>query len=136
VRYWGLTQQEYYERADVWPLNPKGEIFVILMIEDTEGIANLKDILKDVPGIGAILIGEGDLSQELGYPRQYEHKAVLDAMAQVVNTCREANVVVGHPHVEAHNAERIVKEGYRFLMCAPVRSYGHLDKARALTGRG
>src|SRR6516165_4627839 len=135
VRYWGLTQQEYYERADVWPLNPKGEIFVILMIEDTEGISNLKDILKNVPGIGAILIGEGDLSQELGYPRQYEHKVVLDAMAQIVDTCREANVVVGHPHVEAHNVERIVKEGYRFLMCAPVRSYGHLDKARELTGR-
>src|ERR1700686_3072989 len=135
VRYWGLTQQEYYERADVWPLNPKGEIFVILMIEDVEGIKNLKDILKNVPGIGAILIGEGDLSQELGYPRQYEHKVVLDAMAQIVNTCKEANVVVGHPHVEAHNAERIVKEGYRFLMCAPVRSYGHLDKARELTKR-
>ena len=52
------------------------------MIEDTEGIANLKDILKNVPGIGAVLIGEGDLCQELGYPRQYEHKVVLDAMAQ------------------------------------------------------
>ena len=63
VRYWGVSQQEYYDRADVWPLNPKGEIFVILMIEDTEGIKNLKDILKTVPGIGAILIGEGDLSQ-------------------------------------------------------------------------
>jgi 4-hydroxy-2-oxoheptanedioate aldolase len=135
VRYWGVTQQDYYERADVWPLNPKGEIFVILMIEDIEGIKNLKDILKNVPGIGAILIGEGDLSQELGYPRQYEHKVVLEAMAQIVNTCKEANVVVGHPHVEAHNAERIVKEGYRFLMCAPVRSYGHLDKARQLAGR-
>jgi len=105
------------------------------MIEDTEGIANLKDILKNVPGIGAILIGEGDLSQELGYPRQYEHKVVLEAMAQIVNICKEANVVVGHPHVEKHNVERIVKEGYRFLMCAPVRSYGSLDKARELTGR-
>jgi 4-hydroxy-2-oxoheptanedioate aldolase len=134
VRYWGLTQQEYYDRADVWPLNPKGEIFVILMIEDTEGIKNLRDILK-VPGIGAVLIGEGDLSQELGYPRQYEHKVVLEAMAEIVRTCKEANVVVGHPHVEAGNAERIIKEGYRFLMCAPVRSYCHLDKARGLAGR-
>jgi 4-hydroxy-2-oxoheptanedioate aldolase len=60
---------------------------------------------------------------------------VLDAMAQIVSTCREANVVVGHPHVETHNVERVVKEGYRFLMCAPVRSYGNLDKARELTGR-
>src|SRR5271155_412824 len=135
VRYWGLTQQEYYERADVWPLNPKGEILVILMIEDTEGVENLKDILKDVPGIGAILIGEGDLSQELGYPRQYEHKVVLEWMKRGVDTCKKHNVVVGHPHVEAHNAERIVKEGYRFLMCAPARSYGHLDAARKFTGR-
>src|SRR5215470_6873787 len=135
VRYWGLTQQEYYDRADVWPLNPKGEIFCILMIEDTEGIKNLREMLKEVPGIGAILIGEGDLSQELGYPRQYEHKVVLEAMAEIVRTCKEANVVVGHPHVEAGNAERIIGEGYRFLMCAPVRSYGHLDKTRELAGR-
>jgi 4-hydroxy-2-oxoheptanedioate aldolase len=135
VRYWGLTQQEYYQKADVWPLSPQGEIFVILQIEDTKGIANLADMLKNVPGIGAILIGEGDLGQELGYPRQYEHPALLEAMAQVVATCKEHNVVVGHPHVEAGNAERIIKEGYRFLMCAPVRSYGHLDKARALAGR-
>jgi 4-hydroxy-2-oxoheptanedioate aldolase len=135
VRYWGLSQQEYYDRADVWPLNPKGEIFVILMIEDTEGIKNLKDILKNVPGIGAVLIGEGDLSQELGYPRQYEHKVVLEHMAQIVATCKEAGVVVGHPHVESGNVERIVKEGYRFLMCAAVRSYGHLAAAQKITGR-
>jgi 4-hydroxy-2-oxoheptanedioate aldolase len=135
VRYWGLTQPEYYARADVWPLDPKGEILVILQIEDMKGIENLDDMLKKVPGIGAILIGEGDLSQELGFPRQYEHPKVLEAMAHVVATCKANNVVVGHPHVEAGNAERILKEGYRFLMCAPVRSYGHLDKARQLAGR-
>jgi 4-hydroxy-2-oxoheptanedioate aldolase len=44
-------------------------------------------------------------------------------------------VVVGHPHVEVGNAERILKEGYRFLMAAPTRSYAHLDKARELAGR-
>jgi 4-hydroxy-2-oxoheptanedioate aldolase len=135
VRYWGLTQQEYYQKADVWPLNKTGEIFVILMIEDTLGIKNLKDILRNVPGIGAILIGEGDLSQELGYPRQYEHKAVLEAMAEIVRTCKEHNVVVGHPHVEVANAERVIGEGYRFLMCAPARSYAALDKAHGIAGR-
>src|SRR5690349_4752212 len=31
--YWGLTSQQYYERADVWPLNPKGEILVGIMCE-------------------------------------------------------------------------------------------------------
>jgi 4-hydroxy-2-oxoheptanedioate aldolase len=135
ARYWGLSQQEYYQKADVWPLNPKGEIFVILQMEDTRGIENLDDILKNVPGIGAILIGEGDLGQELGFPRQYEHPELLKWMARVVETCKKHNVIVGHPHVETGNAERIVKEGYRFLMCAPVRSYGHLEKTRQVTGR-
>jgi len=55
-------------------------------------------------------------------------------MARVVETCRKHNVVCGHPHVEAGNCERIIKEGYRFLMCAPVRSYNHLDKTRAAAG--
>jgi 4-hydroxy-2-oxoheptanedioate aldolase len=135
VRYWGVSQQEYYDRADVWPLNPKGEIFVILMMEDTRGIENLPRILKEVPGIGAILIGEGDLSQELGYPRQYEHKVVLEWMKRVVDTCKAANVPVGHPHVDAGNVERILAEGYRFLMAAPVRSYAALEKGLKLAGR-
>jgi 4-hydroxy-2-oxoheptanedioate aldolase len=135
VRYWGITQQEYYQRADVWPLAPQGEILVVIQIEDLAGIANLPDMLKNVPGVGAVLIGEGDLSQELGYPRQYEHKAVLDAMAQIVDTCKRHNVVVGHPHVEPANAERIIKEGYRYLMCAAPRSFATLEKARGLAGR-
>ncbi len=134
ARYWGLSQQEYYQKADVWPLDPHGEILVVLQIEDTEGITNLQDILK-VPGIGAILIGEGDLSQELGFPRQYEHKAVLESMAEIVARCKEAGVVVGHPHVEQSNVERIIAEGYRFLMCSAPRSYATLNRVREVTGR-
>ena len=134
VRYWGLTQQDYYRKADVWPLDPNGEILAILQIEDMRGVENLDAMLKEVKGIGAILIGEGDLGQELGIPRQYENPKLLEQMKRVVDTCKKHNVVVGHPHVEAGNCERILAEGYRFLMCAPTRSYGHLDKARAAAG--
>ena len=28
ARYWGLTAQEYYAKADVWPLNPDGELLM------------------------------------------------------------------------------------------------------------
>ena len=135
TRYWGISQQEYYARADVWPLAPQGEILVVLQIEDTAGIENLPDILKNVPGIGAVLIGEGDLSQELGYPRQTEHKVVLDAMAQIVATCKQHKVIVGHPHVTAANAERVIAEGYRYLMCAAPRNFGTLESARKVAGR-
>lgn len=133
-RYWGLSQQEYYAKADVWPLNPRGEVLVFLMIEDVQGIANLDDILRSVPGIGCVLIGEGDLSQELGVPRQYEHPTVREAMAQIVATCKKHGVRVGHPHVTSGNVASVVEQGYTFLMSAPVKTYAAIEKARQLTG--
>ena len=134
ARYWGLDMAEYYARADVWPLAPHGELIVGLMCESPEAIENLDDILANVPGIGFILIGEGDLSQALGYPRQYEHPQVVDAMRRIAETCHKHKVVVGNPHTTAKNVERLRSEGYRFLMSAPVRSYGVVGKAKELAG--
>jgi 4-hydroxy-2-oxoheptanedioate aldolase len=135
ARYWGLTQQEYYARADVWPLAPNGEVLVILMCEEVRAIDNLPHILKEVPGIGVILIGEGDLSQNLGFPRQYEHPAVVEAMTAILRTCKEHGVPCGHPHVDTSNVAHLVELGYRFLMPAPTRSYSGLDESLRLAGR-
>ena len=135
ARYWGLTQQEYYAKADVWPLNPQGELIVILMCEEVKAIDNLPRILKEVPGIGIILIGEGDLSQNLGYPREYDHPAVVEAMTAIRRICDEHGIPCGHPHVEAHNVDKVLAQGYRFLMTAPVRSFAVLDTCRKRLGR-
>ena len=135
ARYWGITPQEYYAKADVWPLAPHGEILVIIMCEDVTAIDNLPRILEQVPGIGVVLIGEGDLSQNLGYPRQYDHPAVVEAMTTIRRICAEHNVVCGHPHVDTQNAQRVVDEGYRFLMAAPARSFAGLEACRKITGR-
>jgi 4-hydroxy-2-oxoheptanedioate aldolase len=135
ARYWGIAPQEYYARADVWPLVPHGEILVIIMCEDVLAIDNLPRILSEVKGIGVVLIGEGDLSQNLGFPRQYEHPAVVEAMTAIRRICAEHAVVCGHPHVETQNAQRVIDEGYRFLMAAPARTYAGLDACRKITGR-
>ena len=133
ARYWGLTQPEYYAKADVWPLNPQGEILVFLMIESVKGIANLDDMLREVPGIGCIIIGEGDLSQELGIPRQYEHPLLKDYMAKVLATAKKYSVPVAHPHVTARNVDEVVAAGYRFLMSVPVKTYKAIERGRELT---
>jgi 4-hydroxy-2-oxoheptanedioate aldolase len=133
-RYWGLTMPEYYKKADVWPLNPEGEILVITMIESVLGVQNLDEILKNVPGIGCVLIGEGDLSQALGHPRHYDHPEVKEATKYIVETCKKYDVPVGHPHVTSSNVERVVAEGYRLILSAPVRSYDAIEKGRQLTG--
>ena len=135
ARYWGITQEEYYARADVWPLNPQGEILVIIQCEHVKTIDNLPQILDKVKGIGVVLIGEGDLSQSLGYPRQYEHPAVVEAMTAIRRICAEHGVACGHPHADVKNAQKIVEDGYKFVMAAPTRSFGGLDACRKATGR-
>ena len=134
ARYWGLAMQDYYARADVWPLAPHGEILVGMMCESPEAIENLDDILANVPGIGLVLIGEGDPSQALGYPRQYEHPEVVSAMNRIVEVCHKHGVAVGNPHTNAKNVERLIGEGYKFLMSAPTRSYGVVGQGRELAG--
>jgi 4-hydroxy-2-oxoheptanedioate aldolase len=121
ARFWGLSQTEYCKRADVWPLDPPGEILVILMIKDTLAIENLDEILTKLPGIGAALIGEGDLSQELGYPREYEHPEVVRHMAEIVRICKACGAPVGHPHVGSKNVERVIGEGFDLLLAARER---------------
>ena len=135
ARYWGLSQQEYYARADVWPLAPNGEVLVIIQCEDTRAIDNLPRILKEVPGIGVVLIGEGDLSQELGHPRDYDHPVVADAINNILRICKEHNVPCGHPHPDGKNIERLVASGYRFLMPSAPRSFGVLTQGLKLAGR-
>lgn len=135
ARYWGLTHDEYYARADVWPLAPDGEILVVIMCEEVEAIANLPRILEQVPGIGVVLIGEGDLSQDMGIPRQYGHPDMVAAMAEVVAICKQFGVVCGHPHVDERNVERLLAEGYRWLMPAPATTFPALELGRRLAHR-
>jgi 4-hydroxy-2-oxoheptanedioate aldolase len=135
ARFWGLTQQEYYRRADVWPLAPDGEILVVIQCEDTRGIENLPRILAEVKGIGVVLIGEGDLSQELGHPREYEHPVVADAIDRILKICQDHGVPCGHPHPDARNIERLISQGYRFLMPSTPRSFAVLEQGRKLAGR-
>jgi len=135
ARYWGLTQQEYYDRADVWPLNPQGEVLVVVMCEEVRAIKNLPKMLEQVPGIGVVLIGEGDLSQDMGYPRQYEHPEVAAAIDDILAICKEHKVVCGHPHVDSGNVEKLLEKGFRWLMAAPTQSFSALEKGRKASGR-
>src|SRR5436190_6771691 len=63
---WGISEPEYRERCDPWPLNPRGELLLGIKLESPEGVARCEEILA-VPGIGFAEMGPGDLSLALGY---------------------------------------------------------------------
>jgi len=63
---WGISTGEYAKRADLWPLNPDGELLLIVQIESKKAVENLEEILS-VPGVGAVFIGPACLQCDLGY---------------------------------------------------------------------
>ncbi len=65
-KIWGVSNEEYMNKADVWPLNPNGEILLGVKIEDKFGFANVNEIVK-VPGIGFGEGGPGDMALSFGF---------------------------------------------------------------------
>ena len=63
---WGVSQEDYMNLCDPWPLNPRGELLLGVKLESPEGIANA-DAICAVPGLGFAEMGPGDLSLSLGH---------------------------------------------------------------------
>ena len=63
---WGLEREEYLRRADVWPLNPDGEIMLGVKLEDQQALANAESTLA-VPGIAFAEHGPRDLGLSFGH---------------------------------------------------------------------
>jgi 4-hydroxy-2-oxoheptanedioate aldolase len=108
---WGLSQEEYLDRCDPWPLNPAGELLLGVKLESPEGIAQCERILA-VPGLGFAELGPGDLGLALGYravPRQPYPSEMQEARDRVFAACR--------------------KHGVRFLeTCDPANIVAKLDE--------
>ena len=65
AQIWGISQDQYVEKADAWPLNPDGELLLGIKLEDKYALANA-EVNTKVPGIGFAEWGPGDMSLSLG----------------------------------------------------------------------
>jgi 4-hydroxy-2-oxoheptanedioate aldolase len=91
---WGVTPQEYVQKADVWPLNPEGEIMLGLKIENRRALANAETSAA-VPGIAFAEWGPGDMGMSLGHPDAHDPPfppEMSAARARVKAACDAANV--------------------------------------------
>jgi 4-hydroxy-2-oxoheptanedioate aldolase len=62
---WGVSTDDYLDKADAWPLNPNGELLLGVKLEDKYALSNAEENLK-VPGIGFAEWGPGDMALSLG----------------------------------------------------------------------
>jgi 2-keto-3-deoxy-L-rhamnonate aldolase RhmA len=125
---WGISEPEYRELCDPWPLNPRGELLLGIKLESPEGVARCEEILS-VPGIGRAELGPGDLSLALGYremPRDPYPPEMQEAREKVFAACRQHGVAfleTGTPETIAQKLD----EGVRVIA-------GHREET-ARTGR-
>jgi 4-hydroxy-2-oxoheptanedioate aldolase len=110
---WGVSAAEYERRADVWPLNPEGDLLAIVMIESAEGLENV-DAIARVPGIGALFLGAGaDLSRSLGVT--LGSPELETAFQRILAACKRHNVPCGLTAGSGEDVARRVREGWRLI---------------------
>jgi 4-hydroxy-2-oxoheptanedioate aldolase len=147
-KYWGLSEADYRRKADVWPLNPDGELVAWAIVETKEGLANVREIAQ-VKGLGVLVPGAGTLG---GVFRKMdaEGKPVVDAngrgvrddvaweaaIQQVLAACKEFNVPCGYP-VSENDVETRMQQGFSvsILQSFSDPSFRAVAKGRQLSGR-
>ena len=109
--FWGLSGADYARRADLWPLNPGGDLVALMMIESATGVRNAAAIAA-VPGVTGFLIGPSDLSNSLGVPR--DAPEVEDAIRTIVDACIAHDVACAIT-ASAADMPRRIAQGFRIL---------------------
>jgi 4-hydroxy-2-oxoheptanedioate aldolase len=110
VRWWGIPGAEYSARADLWPLDPRGELSSLLLVENQEGVKNARAIAK-TRGVSVLFAAPGDFSASYVGDRA----AVENAIQAVLAACKEANVPCGIT-AGPQDVEKRMKEGFRVFV--------------------
>jgi 4-hydroxy-2-oxoheptanedioate aldolase len=91
---WGLSPVDYLEHADVWPLNPEGELMLGLKIENRRALDDV-EASTAVPGIAFAEWGPGDMGMAFGHKDAHDPPyppEMTAARARVKAACDRAGV--------------------------------------------
>ncbi len=118
--YWGMTEAEYLEKADVWPINPEGELLITVIIESREGVANARAIAA-VPGVAIVTVGAGTLggvftSQNAEGDRVRDQEGFDAAVAEILAACKEFGKSCGYPANTPVEVESLMADGWDFFI--------------------
>jgi len=112
ARIWGITADEYGEKADAWPINPNGELLLGLKLEDKYALENA-DANSKVPGVAFAEWGPGDMAFSLGVknpPGGQMPQAMQAARSRVLAATKD-NKIFFLNSVNADNVVDMIKEG-------------------------
>ena len=111
AQIWGVSQDEYLQKADAWPLNPNGELLLGVKEEDKYALANVEENLK-IPGIAFAEWGPGDMALSLGVMgRNAERDPKMQAARAKVFAACKANKIFFLNTMNPDNVVDMIKEG-------------------------
>ncbi len=89
---WNMSNEEYVRKADPWPLNPDGELFLGLKIEDRHCVENVEGIAA-VPGIAFAEWGPGDMGMSYGLPDAHDppYPEIMDQAREKIKAALKKN---------------------------------------------
>jgi len=137
--YWGLSEQAYKQKADLWPLNPDGELINWTIVESKEGLAHVREIAA-VEGIGVLWPGAGTLrgvfsSTNAAGERVLDTAGWEQAIQQVLAACKEFKVPCGFP-ATAGDIELRMQQGFSvFVMNWGDAGFKAVEVGRKAAGR-
>ncbi len=110
ARIWGITAEQYGERADAWPLNPNGELLLGLKLEDKYALENAEANTK-IPGVAFAEWGPGDMAFSLGVKSGAVNAPQMQAARSKVLAATKAQKIFFLNSVNADNVVDMIKEG-------------------------
>jgi 2-keto-3-deoxy-L-rhamnonate aldolase RhmA len=137
--YWGMNEQEYKRTADLWPLNPDGELLNWTIVESKAGLAHVREIAA-VKGIGVLWPGAGTLrgvfsTTNAAGERVLDQAGWENAIQTVLSACKEFHVPCGFP-ATPNDIELRMKQGFSvFVMNWGDAGFKAIELGRAASGR-
>lgn len=136
---WGMSAREYRDRADLWPLNPRGELVNFTIVESREGLEKVREIAA-VPGVGVLFPGAGTLrgvfsTVDSTGRRVLDEAAWEAAIQRVLAACKEFQVACGYPASERDIETRMLQGFSVFIIGWGEAGFRAVDVGRRAAGR-
>jgi 4-hydroxy-2-oxoheptanedioate aldolase len=139
--FWGMDEKGYRARADVWPLNPRGELTTWAIVESKAGLANVRQIAA-VRGLAALFPGAGTLRgvfssvDSASGQRKFDAEGWENAIQQVLAACKEYKVPCGYPANDPATVEQRMKQGFSvFIAGWGETGFKAVEYGRQASGR-
>ena len=109
------TGQWPSEKTQQYIAEKNADTVFIPMIESVPAVENL-DAICSIPGVDAVFVGPGDLTANMGIPKEYDHPDLVATICRIIKTAAKHDVAAGSWSGTTEQALRTIRDGARLVV--------------------